>query len=150
MNRRHLAATGVLTLAAGALVAVGITLSGQAPTEQPDTRPAGRVVDDEPTSTTFHPEQIVPAPADNTPTDQVPEVVVPPADPGDTGDVNQPPPPMPADQAPDTAPNNPAPAELPPALPPDLGEPGPGVQDPGPIQPEDVPPPADPATTDAG
>jgi hypothetical protein len=75
MRRTNLAVTGVLTLAAGALVAVGVALSGEAPAEQPDTRPAGQVVADEPVTTTTVPDttpaaplpQDGPAPADDGP-----------------------------------------------------------------------------------
>jgi len=146
MNRKPLAVTGVFTLAAGALVAVGIAIGGQPAVEPPDTRPAGQLIDDTGPSTTSAPEQTVPAPAGNTPAEQQPEVVVPPAAPSDNGDVNQPPPAMPADQAPNTAPNNPAPVEQP-AAPAPVEQPLPPGPRPAPTTPE---PGKETSTSDVG
>lgn len=126
MDRKRLAATGVFTIAAAGLVAVGIAVSNGAPGDQPDTQPAGQVeqveapVPPSSTTTTAPPAAPVDTPADSAPA---------PAEGGDTGVMNQP---APADEPPDIAPGNPAgdfeqrPAP-PPAAPPTVALP---VEDP--------------------
>lgn len=100
MERKNLAVTGVFTLAAAGLVAVGIAMSSGSPVEQPDTVPAGQVEQVDETSVPSSTVPTVPPVAD------APEAVIPgPADDGDTGPVNTP---VPADQLPDIAPGNPA------------------------------------------
>jgi hypothetical protein len=101
MNRVRVAATGGLTLAAAAVVTVGLLL-GEDPVSQPTSRPAGQVEQVEPTTT---PAPTTTVPPVEVPAQDAPAQDLPPAPAGgDTGVMTEPAP----EDPPESAPGNPA------------------------------------------